>query len=313
MARAQGLCLVHLVWAPLGLDAFRDFAEALRRNPPGVECSLALAMNGFASQADAEPYLEEVADLAPEALFFAGGLDLEVYFAAARRLRHDRYCFINSYSRPLVEGWLARLDAVLCRPGVGVVGATGSWASARSWMAYSLGLPSVYSRVLPPRDIARAQLLAIELEHAGTGRRSTAESLRARWATLRQLREVERFPAHHLRTNAFLISAATLGRVRLRPVRSKLDAYALEHGRHSITRQVQQLGLQALVVDRWGAAYDPPCWDRSGTFWQGDQEGLLVADNRTLAYERGDVVRRCVLAGYAWGSQADAQVGSVLR
>jgi hypothetical protein len=307
----NGLCLVHLVWAPLGLNPLREFAQALRAHEPGVDHTLVLAMKGFASTSQARPYLEEVADLEPKVLFFAdSGLDLGVYFAAAARLRSERYCFVNSYSRPLVAGWLAKLDAALARPGAGLVGATGSWASSRSWMAHSAGLPNAYRGALPAPPIARAQLLAAELEHADAERRSRGEALRARWAALRQLPGLEPFPAHHLRTNAFMISHAVLGRLRLRAVRNKLDAYALEHGRASITRQVQRMGLGTLVVDRQGAVYEHLRWDRSHTFWQGAQEGLLVADNRTLAYQRGDRARRQVLSAYAWGARADTHIGS---
>ncbi len=302
---AGSLCLVHLVWAPLGTRPLREFAQALRAHPPGVEHSLVVAFNGFASAAEAGPYLDELAGLDPEVLLFPeGGQDLAAYFATAARLRRERYCFVNSYSRPLVDGWLAKLDTALARPGVGLVGASGSWASSRSWMAHSLGLPSAYRGLLPAPRAARAQLLAVELEHAGAERRSRRESLQARWSALRQLPQLERFPAHHLRTNAFMVSHAILSRLRLRPVRDKLDAYALEHGRGSITRQVQRIGLRTLVVDRDGAVYDHPDWDRSRTFWQGDQEGLLVADNRTLGYQRADRPRRRVLAAYAWGAAA---------
>jgi hypothetical protein len=303
---------VHLVWAPLGLGPLREFAQALRAHAPGVDYRLALALNGFASASQAVPYLEEVADLEPEVLFFSGGLDLAVYFAVAARLRGDRYCFMNSYSRPLVDGWLAKLDGALAQSGAGLVGATGSWASPRSWMAHSIGLPSAYRGVMPAPRIARTQLLAAELDHAEVDHaeaepRSGRETLRARRTALRQLLQLECFPAHHLRTNAFMVSHAVLQRLRLRKIRSKVDAYALEHGRESITRQVQRMGLGTLVVDRQGAVYEHVEWDLSRTFWQGGQEGLLVADNRTLAYQRGDRARRRVLAAYAWGARADSR------
>jgi hypothetical protein len=270
-------------------------------------------MKGFASSTQVTPYLEEVVDLEPEVLFVEGGVDLTTYFAAAAHLRRERYCFVNSHSRPLVGGWLAKLDAALEQPEVGLVGATGSWASSRSWMAHSLGLPGAYRGVLPPARLARAQLLAVELEHAETDRRSRRETARARWAAARQLLQIEGFPAHHLRTNAFMVSDAILRRLRLRSIGNKLDAYALEHGRQSITRQVQRMGLRTLVVDRQGAVYDHGHWNLSHTFWQGAQEGLLVADRRTLAYQRGDCARRRVLSAYAWGAHADPRPGGQMR
>jgi hypothetical protein len=85
----------------------------------------------------------------------------------------------------------------------------------------------------------------------------------------------------------------------------KQDAYKLENGRRSITRQLQRKGLRTLVVDRHGAVYDHEQWHHSRTFWQGDQEGLLVADNQTRWYADADADRRRLLSGFAWGPEAD--------
>jgi len=47
--------------------------------------------------------------------------------------------------------------------------------------------------------------------------------------------------------------------------------------------------------------------DRSRTLWQGDQEGLLVADNQTLHYTHGDFELRHLLSTLAWGICADPE------
>ena len=298
-------CVVHLVRAANGPEPLRAFAASLRRHPPGVDCEMVLALKGFASAQDAEPYIEEMSFLEPRALFFDdSGLDLGVYFAAAKTLRAKRYCFLNSFSAPLADGWLAKLDEALAQPRAGLAGATGSWASTRSWTAYSLGLPSAYRGHLPPaRDVRRA-LLGMIPEQAERGRRTTREALRARATSLRLLVEQERFPAHHLRTNAFMVSHQTIEKLHVETIDGKLNTLMLEGGRHSITRQVQALGLRTLVVDRHGSFFDHDRWDRSETFCQGDQEGLLVADNRTRLYERADAALRRVLAGLSWGPSA---------
>jgi hypothetical protein len=304
-----GPCLVYLARAVNDPKLLHDFADCLRRLPAGTDYQLVLAMKGFSAH-DAQRHLRELADLNPEGVMFADeGLDLGVYFSVASQLGRERYCFLNSYSRPLVEGWLGKLDAALELPGVGIAGATGSWASMPSWIAYSRGLPSAYRGLLPAPAVSREHFLAIELERAGEERRAPADTLRVRMRTLRelpiQITRFERFPAHHLRTNAFMIGGDLLRRLRVHTVRSKMDAYLLESGRDSLTRQVQRLGLRTVVVDRAGAAYDHGQWDRSRTFWQGDQEGLLVADNQTLAYRRGGAERRRLLSAYAWGANAD--------
>jgi hypothetical protein len=306
-------CVVHLVHAVNGLEPFIAFVESWRRCPPGADCDLVLAMKAFAGVEEAEPYLMHIGDLAPEVLFLGDeGLDLGTYFAAAARLRRNRYCFLNSYSELLVEGWLAKLDAALGQPQVGMVGATGSWASSRSWFAYLLHLPSAYEGLLPERHVAREAFLDIDLERTGETSRTAWQSLRAKLVALPEMLEqsvaFEPFPAYHLRTNAFMISHETLAGLRLHLIRRKVDAYLLESGRGSITRQVQRLGQRTLLVDRAGACYDHREWDRSYTLWQGDQEGLLVADNQTRSYSRGGENRRRVLSTFAWGSRADPHV-----
>jgi hypothetical protein len=305
--------VVHLVHAANGLDPFLAFLESWRRFPPGVDCSLVLAMKGFASSTQAEPYLQSARDLAAEPLFFDDeGLDLNIYFAAAAQLRSSRYCFLNSYSELLCEDWLGKLEAAMDQPRVGLVGATGSWASTRSWIAYLLRLPSAYEGLLPERRAARDAFLAIDLERAGATTRSRWSSLQDKLRTppqmVEQMLAFEPFPAYHLRTNAFMISHATLARMKLRTIRRKMDAYRLENGRASITRQVQRLGLRTLVVDRAGTFYDHDEWDRSLTLWQGEQEGLLVADNQTRSYARGNAERRRLLSSFAWGRQASPHV-----
>jgi hypothetical protein len=235
-----------------------------------------------------------------------------VYFAVAAHLRRGRYCFVNSYCRPLADGWLAKLDAALARPGVGQVGASGSWASMYSWASYSLGLPSVYAGLMPPRPVVREQLKAIGLERTG-GRASRSNTVRVRLRSLpripRELTEFEPFPVAHLRSNAFMIEHELLRELRLPRVRDKMDTHVLESGVGSVTCQLGGLGLSSLVVDRDGGVFEPGEWHLSRTFWQGEQEGLLVADNQSECYAVGGFERRRVLSCLAWGLQADPGAG----
>lgn len=323
-------CLVHLVRAANGPLPFQKFLSALRRCPPGAGYDLVLAFKGFPSENDAESYLREASDLAAEAMFFAdAGYDLGVYFAAATRLRRPRYCFVNSFSEPLVEGWLAMLDDAFAGGDVGMAGASGSWNSSRSWVVNAFGLPSPYKGLLPTRAVMRSQFAQMEQERdsdsaellGGTeappphrGPFQVPPMVRAALGILpkvpAQLLDFEPFPAHHLRTNALVIDHATLARLKLHEIRKKDDAYVLESGRNSLTRQVQRLGLRAVVVDRAGEVYDQDEWHRSLTLWQRAQEGLLVADNQTRAYERGGDDRRRMLSAMAWGPCADPGVGA---
>ncbi len=306
---------MHLVRAANGRDPFDAFVGALGAREAGTPFELVLALKGFDSQADAQPFLDAAAAYEPTALHFDDrGLDLTVYMAAARRVERDRYCFVNSFSEPLADGWLGKLEAALDRDDVGLAGPTGSWNSTRSWAMQMLGLPTAYRGLLPAR--ARLREVSAELapggetDEAAPGGGSAVTVLKALGALPGQVLGFESFPAPHLRTNAFCVEHATLMRMAWPEIRTKRDAYLLESGRHGLTRQAERLGLRAVVVDRAGAIYDSAEWPRSATFWQGRQEGLLVADNQTRAYELGGLDRRRVLATMAWGREAQPVEGS---
>lgn len=109
------------------------------------------------------------------------------------------------------------------------------------------------------------------------------------------------FPNPHLRTNAFALDHDVLARLDWRAPRGKAAALRLESGHRGLTRQVQSLGLSPLVAGRDGRAFDVPEWPASRTFRSGDQENLLVADNRTRQYADAGPAERRRLAAIAWG------------
>jgi hypothetical protein len=301
---------VHLVWPPLGPERLAAFVDAYRRFDSGVEHELLVLWNGFAPGADVSPWRASLAGLEHEELWLERPVqDVAAYLEAVTRHPADRYCFVNSYAEPLVDGWLGKLDGALASPGVGIAGATGSWASTRSWMMHVLRLPGPYRHVMPPPRAAVPQMMAIEADRRHALPPSEPSRLGRRLRTLAeapsQTLPFEPFPAYHVRTNGFMLRRERLQALVLGAVRDKRDAYLLENGRHSITRQLQRQGLRTLVVDCNGASYDHGEWQRSCTFWQRDQERLLVADNQTRAYAEADNDRRRLLAGFAWGADAD--------
>ncbi|MGH2831466.1 MAG: hypothetical protein ACRDK2_01720, partial [Solirubrobacteraceae bacterium] len=297
------IALVHLVWGPLGPELPQRFLDSYRRHSAEIEHELVILFNGVDTEArrSFEPLL---ADTPHETVTLERPVqDLEAYIQAAQRLSHKRLCFMNSYSEILADGWLAKLSAALDRPDVGMAGATGSWTSIFSMLLNALRLPNPYRRTLPSRAEVRRQMYAIESQlgreregelpgrAAPVGSAPLSFKLASIAKTLRLLPEqlllFEPFPAQHLRTNAFIVERELFASLRTRPMRRKMDAWVMESGRESFTRQVQRRGLHTLVVDRDGLTYDQEQWPLSRTFWQLNQEGLLVADNQTRAYQLG--------------------------
>lgn len=111
------------------------------------------------------------------------------------------------------------------------------------------------------------------------------------------------FPNAHLRSNAFMIDRELFRTITDGVAfESKSDAYLFESGPRSMTRKVLERGLEVLVVGRNGRGYAPRWWPSSGTFRQGAQGNLLVADNQTRAYDAMTWEEKLEFSQRAWGA-----------
>jgi hypothetical protein len=262
--------VIHLVRAANGLSPLASFLESLRSHVAGRDYDLVLVLKGFVGETLPREYENLLDAHRHERLFMPDvGFDIGAYFFAAGRVAHQRVCFLNSYSRILHRDWLRFFDEALTQPGIGVVGATGSAETARGAPGGTHVVRSV-AQVLSPRLLYRA--LAFP-----------------------------EFPNYHLRSNAFYISRQLFLSLVTGPLRTKRALYRFESGRQSMTRQLAARGLAARVIGRDGVAYPPHEWSASATFRSGEQENLLVADNRTMDYEMANAQRRQMLTEAAWG------------
>jgi hypothetical protein len=264
--------LVHLAWGPLGLDRLRAFLRVEAAFDPGVERELLVVLNGFEDEhrADARALARDAGAAAWSTP--APCQDLDAYRVAAAAHPAGSYVFVNSYARPLAEGWVAKL--VDAAGPQGVAGATGSFETQR--------LPYVPAR---------------GGHSLGSWLRDTAH--RAGPATRSRL-QFPAFPNPHLRTNAFAMRASTLADLRWSSTPSKREALVLEGGRRGLSAQAGR----RVLVDRDGRAVPPEAWPTSRIFRSGEQERLLVADNRTDQYAEADAAEREALRRLAWGDAA---------
>jgi hypothetical protein len=270
--------VIHLVWVPLGLESLRAFLDSYSRNRGGVAHDLLIVFNGHHSEEELKPFQTLLRELPCQTLTIARpGHDIRSYSLAAKAFDRRHLCFLNSYTTLLDADWLAKLFDHLTRQGVGLVGATGSWESA-----YSVEQQRLHGS--PPLPLLRRMW--------------------KRWTVWRLSRWFNPFPNYHIRTNGFLISRDLFLSLGGRRAASKMHALRFESGKQSLTNQVLQKGLNALVVARDGKAFEKEEWWASGTFRQGDQANLLLADNRTQEYAKGSPQRREHLAKLAWGEKA---------
>lgn len=304
----MSMLVVHLVRQHNGPQPLERFLDSYSVHQAETEHELLLALKGFGSRVEANASLEAAHSRGVDArhmLLPDHGLDLTAYARVVAEVDADRYCFVNSFSRVLVSGWLRLLASALDQPGVSLAGSTGSWASLRDFRRYHVGLSSGYDGVFA--DPERTRLGFLELTRLRRPSKRDHGRLAFKAAAVAELirdrGRFDRFPAPHVRTNAFVASRELMLSLGSPRIRRKADAYRLESGRASLTSRVLNGGDRAVIVASDGAIHDPDVWDRSGTFWQGKQEQLIIADNQTDGYEHAPPELRRLLSALAWGQE----------
>jgi hypothetical protein len=121
------LCLVYLSWIPYGLEPAERFLASYRAHEAGAPHRLAVAFAG--PEEDRSAWRKAFAGVEHEPLELGLGMDLDHYRTAVDRVDAERFCFVNTVSVVLADGWLGNLDRALCAPGVGMVATTGSYES----------------------------------------------------------------------------------------------------------------------------------------------------------------------------------------
>jgi hypothetical protein len=277
-SRPQSLGVVYLAWAPLGIEPVRAFLRSYRAHRAGIAHELIVLLNGAAEEGapsargaggalTRERLGAELVEIPHRLLTLERPvLDLPAYGQAARALTHGRLCFLNSHSTILAADWLAILARAHDDPNTGLVGATASWES----------------QAQPIRG--RARYWPYQL------------------ARLRRARQdFPGFPNPHVRTTAFMLDRALALALSLEQAQDKHATYLLESGRRSLTRQVLERALRAVIAGRDGRVYGIKDWAASRTYRSGGQDNLLVADRRTEDWRRASPRLRRRLSRDAWG------------
>jgi hypothetical protein len=277
----DSISVIHLIWLPYGVALFEQFVASYRKYDSGVEHELVLLFNGVYDKAQLLPYLSviEKQNIPFRTLVYKRSCqDIDAYFWAAAQLDSSYVLFLNSYVEFLADNWLGHFIKHASH-NVGLVGATGSWQSY-----YSSSIDSTWK---------------------WEWHKSVTENLKKYRkflkATFWWSRFFYGFPNPHVRSNAFLIKRELFLSLEHEPLKNKFMAYVLESGKKSITNQVLRKGLNVLIVDCNGKAWEKEQWADSAVFWQGNQVNLLIADNQTRLYDKADTINKSKMTRLAWG------------
>lgn len=279
------VCVVYLAWLPYGIQHFRDFIQSYRRHPAGWPHDFVIAFNGLSLEHQDSPedyirYLEENGVGLFRTFNFGKGQDIEIYSQLAQGLEHDYILFLNTYSILLSDQWL-RFYAQAWTRESGVLSATGSWQSYSS---------SVFE--------------------LNTWRRKNGESFSSYFRKIKLLIKAsvywrflfDKFPNHHVRSNAFFIERSIFLKITHGvSISTKFEAYLFESGKRGLTRKIEAMGKTVGIVDRFGQVFSYQEWPRALVFRISNQQNLLVSDNQTREYEHASDQQKELLTRLTWG------------
>lgn len=276
------ITVIYLSWIPYGIDLFKDFAQSYLLYEAGCPHKLVIIFNGVESDGDTEQYIKYALKkgLTFSHLSYRKGQDLEVYRNAASEISTEFVLFLNSYSIFQSGNWLQKYVNAYSELKIGIVGATGSFQSYYS--TYRNKFPWRWNKQLNFKENINNYKLKLK-------------------ALLLWRFYFKPYPNPHIRTNAFFINRKLFLSLHYKIPHRKFDAYAIESGKHSITRQILKMGLGVLIIDKYEKAYEIGEWKNSRIFWTDNQEDLLISDNQTRYYDNADSVVRKYLSNIAWG------------
>ena len=272
-----------------GLAAVEAFIASYDRHPAGTPHTLVLLAKGWEGVSGRDRLSELAALVGAEVLDLPDdGYDWGAYFRLAAVAKTEFLYLLNTHSRIMKDGWVARLYAQITRPEIGLVGCTASWGT----MGWNWAFPLFHIERRWRQDW---KIKAIA--YAG-------------WVGLRYLafmiserRHFPNLPSPHIRSNAFMLRTAHLREFAAQNVtpKSKHQAHDLEFGHKGLSRFIEAKGLGLLLCGADGGAHPPSSWPDSGVFCCPKQPNLLVADNVTREYENRTAARKRDLELAFWG------------
>ncbi len=113
------------------MSDFEPFIRSYRQHDARIPHDLIIVRKGLHELSGSQTALTEMLSGIPHRAVdvLDDGFDIQAYLKVTPYLRHDRVCFLNTFSEIGAADWLKSLNAPLDRDDVGMTGATGSYES----------------------------------------------------------------------------------------------------------------------------------------------------------------------------------------
>jgi hypothetical protein len=282
METNKSVAVVHLVWIPYGSGHLKTFLASYKNHPASFDHDLIILFNGVSSETELNEYHKILNSYQVKYSFFwlDQGQDIEAYTWIANKLDYRYILFLNTFTEFLADNWLATLMNAIKMENVAIVGATGSWQSHYSSVFKDHSFKWEPAKSF--RENFRKYKLFIKTVFY--------------WSFI-----FPAFPNPHIRTSSFLVERNLFLGFTGKKIKSKFDAYIFESGKKGISYILKKKGMKLLIVGKRGEVYPDKLWNNSNTFWAGEQQNLLIADNQTRLYDKASPKEKRRLNLAAWG------------
>lgn len=328
------IAVIYLARLAEGFAAFEAFAEAYRKYPSGELHDLIIVLKGFNKPEEFAVITQIFEGIKYKTISVTDdiGFDIHAYHETALRITNPYICCFNTFTVIQTDNWLAKLWSNMCKPGVGMVGATGSFESLYSsnklitFASYAATFPAKFDDKLvrgfewiikPTKRVtvyaSRYKLIRIckiiyDLIKKRPSLFELQDKFLSTWATLIShdgalsyfQRDFPYFPNPHIRTTAFMVGRTDFIDTTP-PENNKIACCRFESGRDGLSLSLINKGKEILVVGADGFSYKMDQWPSCGAFRSGDQSNLLAIDNHTSRFEISSQEERLTHSIMTWG------------
>jgi hypothetical protein len=275
--------LVYLFYTPYGIRYLKMFLESLAKCNSLSSIDVYIIVKGDVNKWELNQineYLRYCDIKAQITMYDESGYDLDAYLYISSKIQNTNTLFFNTKSKILNQSFLIYLLELSEKKNT-IVSSTSSFQSHYSTVFQTNKWYWEFNKSFS-FNFRKYKLFAKAFFY---------------WQWL-----FPKFPNPHIRTNAFMVNREAFLKLKIKlPLKNKFAAYLLESGRSSITNQFMKMGYSVGVLDKHGKIWDLKECHKSNTFWQGNQENLLVADNQTEIYANATEQEKKQMQYLAWG------------
>ena len=279
----MSICVVHLIREKNGVKPFKSFLNSYLKYSSGIKHDILFILKKNNSLSDLKIYKNLLVDIPHKLLTIPDkGFDIDSYFLAARKTNYKYYLFLNSFSIIESENWLLKMYKFISKSNIGLVGSSASLQS----ICPTITLKDIFNK----DKLKKINSLGIFLKYI---------FLMFFYPILFYF--YGNFPNPHIRTNSFIISREDFLKINVGRFFFKFQTWYFESGRNSLSNRIEKLGKKLIVVGKDSKSFEKDQWKISNTFWNMNQDNLLISDNQTRKYYFANKEQRAFYRKSAWG------------